>query len=240
MRIGFVTLFPQMVRDALGHSIMARAVQNGLLTIDTADPREFATDKHRTVDDSSYGGGPGMVMKPDVVQAALESLKPTESTLVALTDPAGEQFTQQTARELSACTDIVLVCGHYEGIDERVRTRLCHRAFSIGDYVLTGGELPALVIAEAVARLVPGVIGRAESHEDDSHAQDGLLGFPLYTKPREFEGEEVPDVLLSGDHQAIARWRRQQQLLRTKMWRPDLFDRADLRPGDLDLLQSDS
>lgn len=235
MRIGFVTLFPEMVDQALSHSIMSRAQSKSAVEFQCANPRDFATDAHRTVDDSSYGGGPGMVMMAPLVRAALDSLTPTEKTIVVLTDPVGEPFTQSHARDLAQSDNVVFLCGHYEGMDERVRTQIATHVFSIGDYVLTGGELPALVMTDAIVRLLPGVLGDPESHEDDSHS-DGLLGFPLYTKPVEFEGESVPDVLLSGNHAKIAAWRRQQQLQRTKSHRPDLFCRARLKPTDVDLL----
>lgn len=236
MRVAFVTLFPEMVRQALGHSMMARAKAAGHVRFDTANPRDFATDKHRTVDGSSYGGGPGMVMMAQPVSDALASLMPSPGAAVVVTDPAGELFTQSHAEDLSQYQDVVLICGHYEGVDERVRLKLATHCLTIGDYVLTGGELPALVMADAIVRLREGVLGDPESHQDDSHSSGGLLGFPLYTKPATWEGLEVPPVLTSGDHGAVARWRRQQQLRRTRENRPDLFARADLLPGDIDLL----
>ncbi|MBX3111564.1 MAG: tRNA (guanosine(37)-N1)-methyltransferase TrmD [Fimbriimonadaceae bacterium] len=236
MRVAFVTLFPEMVRQALGHSIMARAEAAGHVRFETANPRDFTTDKHRTVDDSSYGGGPGMVMKPQPVADALASLCPAPGAAVVLTDPAGELFTQSHAEALSRCQEVVLICGHYEGVDERVRDKLATHCLTIGDFVLTGGELPALVIADAVVRLREGVLGDPESHRDDSHSSGGLLGFPLYTKPATWEGLDVPPVLTSGDHGAVARWRRREQLRRTREHRPDLFAKADLHPGDIDLL----
>lgn len=236
MRIDFVTLFPEMVLPALDHSIMGRAVRGGAVKFSAQNPRDFAMDKHKTVDDSPYGGGPGMVMMPTLVESALTACNRTSATAVVLTDPAATLFTQSDAESLGGFEHVVFICGHYEGIDERVRTQLCTHAFSIGDFVLTGGELPALVIADSIVRLLPGVLGSAESHEDDSHSNSGLLGFPLYTKPATFLGEPVPEVLTSGNHQKIAQWRRQQQLIRTKMHRPDLFCAADLSPDDLDLL----
>ncbi|MBS1709056.1 MAG: tRNA (guanosine(37)-N1)-methyltransferase TrmD [Armatimonadetes bacterium] len=235
MRVAFVTLFPEMVHQALGHSIMSRAASAGLVRFETANPRDFTTDKHRTVDDNSYGGGPGMVMMAPPVAAALNFLSPSSSSAVVMTDPAGELFTQRHAEELAGREDVVFLCGHYEGVDERVREKLATHCLTIGDYVLTGGELPSLVMADAVVRLLPGVLGDPESHRDDSHS-DGLLGFPLYTRPQSWEGMVVPPVLTSGDHAAIAKWRRQQQLRRTRSSRPDLFARADLLPGDIDLL----
>jgi tRNA (guanine37-N1)-methyltransferase len=239
LRIDFVTLFPEMAIGAVSHSILARAQASGLIEFGATNPRDFATDKRRSVDDGPYGGGPGMVMRAPVIDAALESLgigPPGARTCpVVLTDPAAPLFTQREARRLAVADRIVFVCGHYGGVDERVRELLVTEVWSIGDYVLTGGELPALVMADAVARLVPGVLGDPRSHEDDSH-NDGLLGFPLYTRPAVFRGVRVPDVLTSGDHAAVARWRRARQLGRTRDLRPDLFSRADLRPSDLDLL----
>lgn len=235
MRLAFVTLFPAQVLAALEHGVVARGVRSGLLRLDTADPRDFATDRHRTVDDSPYGGGPGMVLMAPVVEAALGSLGLSPGSPVVLTDPAAPLFTQADARRLAGFPEVCLVCGHYEGVDERVAELLCTEARSVGDFVATGGELPAALMADAVARLVPGVIGDPESHMDDTHS-NGLLGFPLYTRPEEFRGARVPEVLLSGDHGAIARWRRAQCLRRTRDRRPDLFATADLRPGDLDLL----
>ncbi|MBX3109215.1 MAG: tRNA (guanosine(37)-N1)-methyltransferase TrmD [Fimbriimonadaceae bacterium] len=221
---------------AVGHSIMARAAASGAVTFGTQNPRDFATDAHRTVDDSPYGGGPGMVLMAPLVAAAVESCQPGPGAVVILTDPAGTPFRQFHAEELAQAGHLILICGHYEGVDERVATQVATHVFSIGDFVLTGGEIPALAIADSVIRLLPGVLGSAESHQDDSHSNDGLLGFPLYTRPAEFRGEPVPEVLRSGDHKKIAEWRRRQQLIRTKMRRPDLFARADLHPSDLDLL----
>lgn len=231
LTVGFVTLFPEMIQGALGHSIMSRAQKSGLVSFVTANPRDFATDKHRSVDDSSYGGGPGMVMMAPVVAAAFESLA-LNNAAVVLCDPTGQKFDQHAAKAHSKQDSIVFICGHYEGVDERVRTLLATHVYSIGDYVLTGGELPSLVMADAIVRLLPGVLGSPESHEDDSF-EDGLLGFPLYTRPEEFRGEKVPEVLLSGDHGAIARWRRSQQVSRTRSLRPDLFAKANLLEGDV-------
>lgn len=236
MKIDFVTLFPEMMLPALGHSIMQRAVNQNLVTFSAQNPRDFSTDKHRTVDDSPYGGGPGMVLMAPLVESAVKACNPNPESAIILTDPAGIPFTQSHAEELSQKSHLIFICGHYEGIDERIATQIATHSFSIGDFVLTGGELPALAITDSVVRLLPGVLGSAESHQDDSHSNDGLLGFPLYTRPISFNGEEVPEVLRSGDHKKIAQWRRQQQLIRTKSRRPDLFAQADLQPTDLDLL----
>jgi tRNA (guanine37-N1)-methyltransferase len=235
MRIAFVTLFPEQVLAALEHGVVARAARAGVLRFDAANPRDFADDRHRTVDDKPYGGGPGMVLMAPVVAAALSSLGLGPGAPVVLCDPAAPLFRQADAVRLSGFQEVCFVCGHYEGVDERIRTRLCSEARSVGDFVVTGGELPAALMADAVARLVPGVIGDPASHEDDSMG-GGLLGFPLYTRPEEFQGEKVPEVLLSGHHGEIARWRRAQRLARTRAMRPDLFATADLLPGDLDLL----
>ncbi len=231
-----------MVLPALEHSITKRAALAGLVEFRATNPRDFATDKHRSVDDEPYGGGPGMVMMAPLVLAALEKIgaqpghcAPNSRTRVVLTDPAGRLFTQNDAQEFSRLDRIVFVCGHYEGLDERVRTCLCTDALSVGDFVLTGGELPALCMTDAIVRLLPGAIGDPASHEDDSHS-DGLLGHPLFTRPLEFMGESVPDVLLSGNHREIARWRRRKSLERTRQSRPDLFAGAKLTPQDVDLL----
>lgn len=238
MRIGFVSLFPDFLRQGVGFSILARAAGMGAVAFDFANPRDFTTDKHRTVDDTSYGGGPGMVMKPEPIADAVDSLSPKPGAAIILLDAAAERWNQTRAQEFSQLSDIILIAGHYEGIDERVRYQVATHSFSIGDFVITGGELPSLIITDSIVRLLPGVLGDPESHEDDSHTE-GLFGFPLYTKPPEFRGESVPEVLLSGNHAKIAEWRRQQSLRRTRELRPDLFLRADLTPLDLKLLEPD-
>ncbi|MBS1721525.1 MAG: tRNA (guanosine(37)-N1)-methyltransferase TrmD [Armatimonadetes bacterium] len=225
-----------MVLDALSHSIMARARQAAIAEFHAVNPRDFATDKHRTVDSEPYGGGPGMVMMAPPIAAALDSIRADRGSMpVVLMDPAAPLFGQADAAALSASDRVALVCGHYEGLDERVRTCLCSHAYSVGDFVVTGGEFPALMVADAIVRLIPGAIGDPASHEDDSH-QHGLLGHPLYTRPESFMDEEVPAVLKSGHHGNIASWRRRESLRRTRDTRPDLFAQADLKPGDLDLL----
>lgn len=235
LRVGFVTLFPEMVLGALAHSIMGRAVDAGAVEFTASSPRDFAKDAHRSVDDTSYGGGPGMVMMAPLVKEAVDALSPSDGAAIVLCDPAGTRFRQSDARLLSSAQQVVFICGHYEGIDERVRTQIATHCFSIGDFVLTGGEIPALAMADAIVRLLPGVIGDPESHRDDSF-EDGLLGFPLYTRPEEFIGERVPEVLKSGDHKAIAAWRRFRQLARTRELRPDLFCRAPLTREDVQAL----
>ena len=234
LRVDFVTLFPEMVLDALSHSIMDRAAKSGAVEFGTSNPRDFVHDKHRTVDDTSYGGGPGMVMMAPPIKDAPDDLKPEAKTPVVLCDPTGEKYTQKAAQALSKESRLIFLCGHYEGIDDRVRTRLATHVYSIGDYVLTGGELPALVMADSIVRLLPGVLGDPESHQDDSHSE-GLLGFPLFTRPEEFMGEPVPKVLKSGNHAQIAKWRRQRQVQATRKYRPDLYCQADLTIVDLDL-----
>ena len=210
-----------MFGGPLGHSILSRASERGLIDIHLTDIRDFAKDRHRTVDDYPYGGGPGMVMKPEPIFAAVEAVARKGSPIILLS-PRGRLFTQRVAMELAEREQLVLICGHYEGVDERVREHLATDELSIGDYVLTGGELAAMVVVDAVGRLVPGVLGDDESADDESHAQ-GLLEYPHYTRPPEFRGWRVPDVLLSGNHAEIARWRRRQALLATARHRPDLL-----------------
>ena len=221
VRFDILTLFPEMFGGPLGHSILGRASERGLIDIHLTDIRDFATDRHRTVDDYPYGGGPGMVMKPEPIFAAVEAVA-REGSPIILLSPRGRLFTQRVAMELAEREQLVLICGHYEGVDERVREHLATDELSIGDYVLTGGELAAMVVVDAVGRLVPGVLGDDESADDESHAQ-GLLEYPHYTRPPEFRGWRVPDVLLSGNHAEIARWRRRQALLATARHRPDLL-----------------
>lgn len=236
MQINVVTLFPEMVEQALGHSILKRARDRGLITLRTVNPRDFATDVHRTVDDSPYGGGPGMVMKPEPIHAALLSLNLPDRAKIVMPDPTGPVFDQDWAERFAAEESITLICGHYEGIDDRIRQRWNAQPISIGDFILTGGELAALVIVDAVGRLIPGVLGNQESLGIDSHS-DGLLSAPQFTRPEDWEGLTVPDVLKTGDHGKIAKWKRAQALKTTREHRPDLFARARLEKGDLDLLQ---
>lgn len=231
----FVTLFPEMLLPATQHSMLARAVAKGLVRFDAVNPRDFAQDRHRTVDDTPFGGGPGMLMTPGPVSAAIDSLSPSDEDAVVFLDPTGELFTQRHAVELARYRRLVLVCGHYEGIDERVRQIYATHTLSIGDYVLTGGELASLVIADAVVRQIPGVLGDEESLAIDSHS-DGLLSAPQYTRPADFRGLQVPEVLMSGDHGAIERWKRAASLRATRESRPDLFPLAKLDKRDLDLL----
>jgi tRNA (guanine37-N1)-methyltransferase len=234
LRFDVVTLFPELFDAPLRTSIIGRAVERGILSVAVHDLREHGIGRHRVVDDAPYGGGAGMVMRPEPLFAAIEPLR-ADGGLVILLDPAGERLTDPLARELAAARHLVLVCGRYEGIDERARG-LADREVSIGDYVLTGGELPALVLIDAVGRLVPGVI-EAESHEADSFA-DGLLEGPHYTRPELFREAAVPPVLLSGHHGEVARWRRVEALRRTLARRPDLLESAPLTDQDREDLRS--
>ncbi|MGH2672576.1 MAG: tRNA (guanosine(37)-N1)-methyltransferase TrmD [Actinomycetota bacterium] len=223
MRIDLLTIFPGIFESPLRESLLGRAIQTGVLDVRVHDIRDHTTDKHRQVDDESYGGGPGMVMKPEPIFAAVEALEPGPKRALLLS-PAGRRLDQALVRELATEPWLVLVAGRYEGVDERVVEGLGAEEISIGDYVLSGGEVPALVVLEAVTRLVPGVIGREESHERDSFGQDGLLDHPHYTRPPEFRGMAVPAVLLSGDHAEIERWRREAAREKTRRNRPDLLE----------------
>ena len=223
MRIDVFTIFPRILEGPLRESLLGRAIQQGVLDVRVHDIRDFATDKHRQVDDEAYGGGPGMVMKPEPLFAAVESLGEGDRRNVLLS-PAGRRLDQDLVRELATEPWLVLICGRYEGVDERVVEGLPAEEVSIGDYVLSGGEVPALVMLEAITRLVPGVIGREESHQQDSFGHEGLLDHPHYTRPAEFRGMAVPETLLSGDHAAIERWRSDAALDKTRRNRPDLLE----------------
>lgn len=228
MQFDVFTLFPDVFTPYLEASIMQRARQNGLLEVNLHDIRAWTTDKHHVTDDTPYGGGGGMVMKPEPVFAAVEDVlgSPPQCPMILLT-PQGRTFTQKIATELAQQPRIALLCGHYEGYDERIRQHLVTDEISIGDYVLTGGELPALILIDAVSRFIPGVLGDPTGAMDDSFAS-GLLEYPQYTRPVEFRGWRVPDVLLSGNHAHINRWRREQALLRTLHRRPDLLEKIEL------------
>ncbi|MGH2581730.1 MAG: tRNA (guanosine(37)-N1)-methyltransferase TrmD [Anaerolineales bacterium] len=237
MRFDVFTLFPGLFPAYLETSILGRARQAGLLEVQVHNIRDHATDKHQVTDDQPYGGGGGMVMKPEPIFAALESVLGTQPTVpVILLTPQGRVFNQSVARDLGAHELIALICGRYEGVDERVREHLATDEISIGDFVLTGGELPALILIDAVARLLPGALGDPEGAVTDSHAS-GLLEHPHYTRPQNFRGWEVPEILLSGDHAKIAAWRRQQSLLRTAKQRPDLLRQMELSKADQKLLE---
>jgi len=223
VRIDVLTIFPGIFESPMRESLLGRAIEAGVLDVRVHDIRDHTTDKHRQVDDESYGGGPGMVMKPEPIFAAVEALEP-DPKRVLLLSPAGRRLDQALVRELATEPWLVLVAGRYEGVDERVVEGLGAEEISIGDYVLSGGEVPALVVLEAVTRLVPGVIGREESHERDSFGHDGLLDHPQYTRPPEFRGMAVPEVLLSGNHVEIERWRREAAREKTRRNRPDLLE----------------
>lgn len=239
MKIDVVTIFPDMFDGPMSASMIGLARERGILDFSAHDLRDWTSDRHRTTDDYPYGGGPGMVMKPEPVLAALDDLRARDDsdTLVVFMTPAGRRFDQSVARDLSAHEHIVFVCGRYEGFDQRC-VEVGDLELSIGDYVLTGGELPAMVVIDAVARLLPGVLGDCESSVDESFSE-GLLEYPQYTRPAEFRGKYVPDVLLSGDHARIARWRREQSLRRTVRVRPDLLDREALSAEDVAVVEDE-
>lgn len=227
MRFHVLTLFPKMFGAPLSESIMGRAIRHGAISVYLHNIRDFTHDRHRTVDDYPYSGGPGMVMKPEPLFEAVETLRHAgtlgESSQVILLTPQGRTFTQSVAEELAGLDEIALICGRYEGVDERVRQHLATDEISIGDYVLGGGELAAMALMEAVSRLVPGVVGSAESTCNDSFTT-GMLQHPLYTRPARFRDWDVPDVLLSGHHEEVSRWKRRESLRRTLERRPDLLD----------------
>ena len=235
MRFHVLTIFPGMFAGPLSESIIARAVQRGLVRIDLHDIRDYATDKHRSVDDYQYGGGYGMLMKPEPIFRAARAVKAAaaldDAAPVILLTPQGTPLTQPIAERLAAHDDIVLICGRYEGVDERVREHVATCEISVGDYVLSGGELAAMIIIDAVTRLIPGAVGSIESTQDDSFST-GLLQYPQYTRPAVYEGGEVPSALLSGNHAEIERWRRRESLRRTLERRPDLLHSADLTDDD--------
>ena len=235
MRFHVLTLFPGMFASPLGEGVIERARQKGLLDIGVHDIRDHTHDRHRTVDDYPFGGGAGMLMKPEPVFEAVEAIRSSagvgETAPVVLLSPQGRTFAQRVAEELARHPEVVLICGRYEGVDERIRQRLATDEISIGDYVLSGGELAAMVVIDAVARLVSGVVGSVESIQDESFTT-GLLEHPQYTRPAEFRGWAVPEALLSGNHAEIRRWRRRESLRRTFERRPELLERAPLSDED--------
>lgn len=237
MLFDIITIFPEMFSGIIQQSILKRAQEKGLVRIRIHNLRDFTSDKHRKIDDAPYGGGPGMVFKAEPLCRAIRAVSQEglEAKKIYLS-PEGDLFCHQMAKELAQESHLILVCGHYEGIDQRVRDTLIDREISIGDYVLSGGELPAMVVVDAVVRLIPGVLGSEESLEVESFS-DYLLDYPQYTRPRSFEGREVPEVLLSGHHERIRKWRRKQSLLRTSQRRPDLFKKAILSAEDIELLK---
>ncbi|MFQ5895900.1 MAG: tRNA (guanosine(37)-N1)-methyltransferase TrmD [Nitrospinota bacterium] len=237
MQFEILTVFPRMFDSALAEGVVAKGMDRGLIRVRWWDLRQFAGGRYRQTDDYPYGGGSGMVMKPEPIARALDALQAEGPRAhVVLLTPQGVPFRQERAAALAERERVALLCGRYEGVDERIRLHFVDEELSVGDYVLTGGGLPALVVLDAVARLVPGVLGSAESTRSDSFA-DGVLENPHYTRPAEFRGHEVPGVLLSGDHAAIRRWRRREALRRTRERRPDLLTRARLSPEDRELLE---
>ncbi|MDE2180065.1 MAG: tRNA (guanosine(37)-N1)-methyltransferase TrmD [candidate division NC10 bacterium] len=234
-RYDILTLFPGFFQGPLSESILKRAQQRGIVRITVHDLRSYARDRHAVVDDRPYGGGAGMVLKPEPILEAVASLRQESETYLVLLTPQGRPFRQAIAQELAEHQHLLLVCGRYEGFDERVRDLLSPDEISIGDYVLTGGELPALVLLDAVVRLIPGALGDEDSARYDSFV-DALLDFPHYTRPQSVQGLAVPDVLLSGDHERIRRWRRKEALRRTRVRRPDLLRHASLSEEDIELL----
>lgn len=234
-----LTIFPQMIEDFTNYAMIARAVEAGLVKVNAFDIRDHATDKHRQVDDQPYGGGAGMVMKAEPITRCLDKVLKNnvrkEKTKIILLSPQGRIFNQKLAKEFAEYEEITLICGRYEGIDSRVEENFIDDTVSIGDYILTGGELAAMVFIEAVARLVPGVLGDEQSALQESF-EESLLEYPQYTRPEVFEGLKVPDVLLSGNHKEIDRWRRQQSLLRTFERRPDMLNKAKLDKEDMKFL----
>jgi len=242
MRIDILTLFPNMFSGPFAESIVKRAMDRNLISITIHNLRDWGSGKHKVVDDYPFGGGTGMVMKSEPLFEATEAIKAEgacSSAPVILLTPQGRVFNQRIAAELAALDQLILICGHYEGIDERVREHLATDEISIGDYVLTGGELAAMVVVDAVVRQLPGVLGSEDSAKDDSHTSS-LLEYPQYTRPRTYRGWEVPQVLLSGNHAQIATWRREQSILRTLSRRPELLEKADLSPEERELISTRS
>ena len=241
MKFDVVTIFPRMIGAGLAEGVVGRGVERGLVDVRVHDLRAFTTDRHRTVDDVPYGGGPGMVMKVEPFVRAVQSIRSErgEPAAVVLLSPQGRRFDQMEARRLAGLGHVVLLCGRYEGIDERVRELVATEELSIGDFVVSGGELPALLVIDAVSRLVPGVVGDGDSVEQDSFSF-GLLDHPHYTRPADFEGHRVPDVLMSGHHGAVRKWRRKAALRRTIDRRPDLWDAAAVDDEDLNLAGEDA
>ncbi|MFI2856752.1 tRNA (guanosine(37)-N1)-methyltransferase TrmD [Paenibacillus sp. JSM ZJ436] len=236
MKVDVLTLFPEMFTGVFGTSILGKAAEKGIVSLQAINFRDYAGNKHGQVDDTPYGGGGGMVLKPDAIFAAVEALQQSSSPArIILLCPQGQPFTQSKAEELSKEDHLVFICGHYEGYDERIRKHLVTDELSIGDYVLTGGELPAMVMIDSVVRLLPGVLGNESSAITDSFST-GLLEYPHYTRPAEFRGWKVPDVLLSGHHAHIETWRREQALRRTWERRPELLEKLELSPQDLKFL----
>ena len=224
MKFDVLTLFPELIQSHLDFSIMKRATEAGIIEVNTINPRDFTLDKHKKVDDTPYGGGAGMVLMPQPYVDAYESIKRVENSITLMMTPQGEPMSDKLSVDLAKYEQIIILCGHYEGFDERIREIIKPKEISIGDFVLTGGELPALCIIDSVSRKISGTLGKIESAEDDSFS-DGLLEYPQYTKPRNFRGLEVPEVLLDGNHKLINEFRQEQKILRTKVKRPDLYEK---------------
>lgn len=241
MKFYCLTLFPEMVKNGMNTSITGRAMEKGLIELETVNIRDFTTNKHLKVDDYPYGGGAGLVMQAEPVYKAYESIRAkfSKKPRVIFVTPCGKTFHQKMAQELAKEEELVFLCGHYEGIDERVLEMIVTDNVSIGDYVLTGGELPAMVMMDCISRLVPGVLGNDSSAESESF-QDSLLEYPQYTRPEEFMGQKVPEILLSGHHANVESWRREQSLLRTAKYRPDLLEKAELSAKDLEFLRNNA
>ncbi len=224
MKFDVLTLFPELIQSHMDFSIMKRASEDGIITVNTVNPRDFTLDKHKKVDDTPYGGGAGMVLMPQPYVDAYNSVEKTKNSITLMMTPQGEPFCDRISNELAEYEQIIILCGHYEGFDERIRDIIKPREISTGDFVLTGGELPALCIIDSVSRKIEGTLGKIESAHDDSFS-DGLLEYPQYTKPREYMGYKVPDVLLSGNHKLIEEYRKEQKILRTQKKRPDLWEK---------------
>ena len=224
MRFDVLTLFPELIQSHMDFSIMKRASEGGIIEVNTINPRDYSHDKHKKVDDTPYGGGAGMVLAPQPYVEAYEDVEKLNNTITLMMTPQGEPFTDKVSNELSKYEQIIILCGHYEGFDERIRDIIKPREISIGDFVLTGGELPALCIIDSVSRKIEGTLGKIESAHDDSFS-DGLLEYPQYTKPREYRGLKVPEVLLNGNHKLIEEFRLEQKIERTKKRRPDLWEK---------------
>ncbi len=239
MKFNVLTLFPELINEACNHSILKRAKDKRILEVQTINPRDFSTNRHKKVDDTPYGGGAGMVLSCQPYLDALNSIEKTFNSETIILTPQGETYNQKIAKELSNKEQIILICGHYEGFDERIRELSGAREISLGDFVLTGGEYPALCIIDSITRLLNDVLGDEESAEYDSHS-DGLLEYPQYTKPRDYESLPVPEVLLSGNHAEIEKWRRAQQFIRTRAKRPDLLEKflkSELTKSDKKILK---
>ncbi len=236
MKFSVLTLFPEMFESVLGESIIGRAIKKGVIETEYVNIRDFSEGNYRRVDDYPYGAGGGMVMQPMPIYKAYQSVKGDEKPYVIYMSPQGNVFSQQKARELSEMEHVVILCGHYEGVDERIIEEIVDEEISVGDYVLTGGELPAMIVIDATSRMIEGVLDSDETMQVESH-YDGLLEYPQYTRPVEFLGKRVPDILLSGHHANIEAWRREQSLIRTKLKRPDLIKKANLTDKEKEMLK---